>query len=442
HGKKRTRIDNTSEFCHNIAAPFEKPPKIGELSSILFNPFSLKIPLSPALYNKCEVLCQDFPFSEYFINADFFEETNSNIETNCFPEEMSNYCNIALQGSAIGSSEYSRVCDWDNLLRNPTDVFRKRFKTEHLWESDHNTHDTLITLAGLRSDYWEHFDDMRIWNHSIYGSLEYILAYAAAGSYLQFFAIDSSLNQTAISTILDIEHLENRVKALVNIINIHCILRSMEPFLPQDAVPVGKLLKRPFGDILIMNVEVEKRINMFANYPFSNINVLKDIYRKTKEIKFLIHAVKGPEIKDNIYKVILAPVGIRQVPKSEPEAKVAIHCILDALIALHNLGYVHRDIRWPNIMKLVDDNWMLIDLECSGINGEMVNFDPLADWAPEAIETHSYTKKADIYMVGKLLSKLLCPLSKEAHDFERFTTTMNLNLRPTAEEALQHTWFS
>ncbi|CAJ0824342.1 17005_t:CDS:2, partial [Entrophospora sp. SA101] len=108
HGKKRTRIDNTSEFCHNIAAPFEKPPKIGELSSILFNPFSLKIPLSPALYNKCEVLCQDFPFSEYFINADFFEETNSNIETNCFPEEMSNYCNIALQGSAIGSSEYSR----------------------------------------------------------------------------------------------------------------------------------------------------------------------------------------------------------------------------------------------------------------------------------------------------------------------------------------------
>ncbi|CAJ0646852.1 7613_t:CDS:2 [Entrophospora sp. SA101] len=57
HGKKRTRIDNTSEFCHNIAAPFEKPPKIGELSSILFNPFSLKIPLSPALYNKCEKKC-------------------------------------------------------------------------------------------------------------------------------------------------------------------------------------------------------------------------------------------------------------------------------------------------------------------------------------------------------------------------------------------------
>ena len=72
----------------------------------------------------------------------------------------------------------------------------------------------------------------------------------------------------------------------------------------------------------------------------------------------------------------------------------------------------------------------------------MVYFDPLADWAPEAIETHSYTKKADIYMVGKLLSKLLCPLSEEARDFERFTTTMNPDLRPTAKEALQHTWFS
>jgi len=150
-----------------------------------------------------------------------------------------------LQGSAIGSSEYSRICDWDNLLRNPTDVFRKRFKAEHLWESDRNTHDTSITLACLRSDYWERFNDvlvfkgeekstkqdfskakneltekMRIWNRSIYGSLEYILAYAAAGSYLQFFAIDSSLNQTAISTILDIEHLEDRVKVVK--LNIFC----------------------------------------------------------------------------------------------------------------------------------------------------------------------------------------------------------------------------
>ncbi|CAH1757279.1 8713_t:CDS:2 [Entrophospora sp. SA101] len=93
-------------------------------------------------------------------------------------------------------------------------------------------------------------------------------------------------------------------------------------------------------------------------------------------------------------------------------------------------------------MKLVDGNWILIDLECAGIDGERVNFDPLANWAPETIETRIYTKNADIYMIGKLLSKLLCPLSEEAHDFEIFTTTMNPDLRPTAKETLQRIWFS
>ncbi|CAG8522588.1 10418_t:CDS:2, partial [Funneliformis caledonium] len=80
--------DNTSEFCQKIATPFEYLPNFEELTSALFQPFNLRIPLSTSLYHKCEIACQTFSISD--------------VET--------------------GSSEFSRICDWDLLLRNPTAI--------------------------------------------------------------------------------------------------------------------------------------------------------------------------------------------------------------------------------------------------------------------------------------------------------------------------------
>ncbi|CAG8714598.1 5263_t:CDS:2 [Funneliformis caledonium] len=103
--------------------------------------------------------------------------------------------------------------------------------------------------------------------------------------------------------------------------------------------------------------------------------------------------------------------------------------------------YVHRDIRWPNILRLNDYSWILIDLECAGVSGERVHFKPLEGWASETNETGVYTTKSDVYMVGRLLSKLFFSLSEEAREFEKATTT-NLKFCLTAQEARQHPWLS
>ncbi|KAF0453619.1 hypothetical protein F8M41_001710 [Gigaspora margarita] len=145
HSKKRHR-DNTPEYCRQIATPFESLPNIAELNSVLLQPFNLKIPLSPILYNKCEASCYDVPIFEYFVE---------NEENACYPEELSNYCNVALQGADVGTSKFSRICDWDSLLRNPTNALRQHFPTKYLWKADRNTTDSSITLASLRPDYWE-----------------------------------------------------------------------------------------------------------------------------------------------------------------------------------------------------------------------------------------------------------------------------------------------
>ncbi|CAI2197495.1 9914_t:CDS:2, partial [Funneliformis geosporum] len=390
----RPRVDNTSEFCRQFATPFEYLPSIEELTSALFRPFNLKIPLSPILYRKCNIFRQNFPISDYFTDKDSFEKAQFKAEIICFPEEISNWCNVALQGSEVGSSEFSRICDWDNLLRNPTGVCRNRFRSNYMWITDRKI-DSSITLAGLRSDYWECLKSvlvfkgeekptndglndakfeliskMKAWNRCLFGDLKYIFAYAAGGSRIQFYTIDPSFNLHIISDIYNIRNLEDRVKVLVNIFNIHRIIRSMEPFLPD-------------------------------------------------------------------FVVTLAPVGVKRKPRTELEVKIAIRCILDALVALHELGYVHRDIRWDNILQLNDYSWILIDLECAGVDGESVHFD-LKGWAPEAIETKVYTTKADVYMVGRLLRRVFITFSEEARAFERATTEFRL----TAQEARQHSWLS
>ncbi|CAG8744620.1 26096_t:CDS:2, partial [Gigaspora rosea] len=448
----------------NIAIPFESPPNISELNSVLLQPFNLKIPLSPFIYNKCELFCNEFPIFEYFVNGAW--DTRFDGEEVFYPDELSNCCNIALRGADVGTSERSRICDWDILVCNPTSALRKHFPTKYLWKADRNTTDSSITLAGLRPDYWECFNHvlvfkgeekstedglnvaekeliskMRAWNRYLYGDLKYILAYAAGGAHLRFYAIDPSFNLHLISDTLNLANLKDRVKTLICIFNIHRIIRSMESLLPETVVPALTHFNRTYGDIFITDTEIEKRIHSFSSYPFSNITVLTSIYRNTKNMRNIIQAVRDPRIVNNSYKVNLAPLGVSRTPGTEQEVKAAIHCVLNALVDLHELDYVHRDVRWSNILHLTDNNWMLIDLECAGIDDQPVNFGPLGDWAPEVIETKIYTKKADVYMVGRLLRNVFISLSEKAYEFE-MATTAELEFRLTAQEARQHPWLS
>ncbi|CAG8771210.1 3304_t:CDS:2, partial [Dentiscutata erythropus] len=438
-GKKRRRMleDNTLEYCRQIATPFESPPNISELNSMLLQPFNLKIPLSPLLYKYCERLCK-FPITEYFVESPW--DTQLDEEDVCHPAELSNYCYVALQGVDVGSREF---CDWDSLIRNPTSVLRQNFKTKSLWKANRKTNDSSITLAGRMPDYWENLNDvlvfkgeekptedglkdakneliskMRAWNRCLFGDLKYILAYAAGGAHLQFYAIDPSFNLHLISDTLN---------ALICIFNIHRIIRSMESLLPETVVPAWRLFKRKYGDIFITDTEIEKRIFPFSTYPFNYITVLTDIYRNTKNNRNTIRAVEGPQIVNDSYKVKLTPVGVRRMPRTEQEVKAAISC------------YVHRDVRWDNILQVIDNSWMLIDLECAGIDNERVYFDPSEVWAPEVIETKIYTKKADVYMVGRLFRYVYISLSEKAYEFEK-ATTAELEIRLTAQEARQHPW--
>jgi serine/threonine protein kinase len=62
--------------------------------------------------------------------------------------------------------------------------------------------------------------------------------------------------------------------------------------------------------------------------------------------------------------IFLAPVGVAVLPSSEHELIQCLECVLEALVALHARNLMHRDIRWPNVLRIPKTNeWILIDFD-------------------------------------------------------------------------------
>jgi hypothetical protein len=76
-------------------------------------------------------------------------------------------------------------------------------------------------------------------------------------------------------------------------------------------------------------------------------------------------------------------------------------CVCQALCILHNEGLVHRDIKLPNIVRLLETHFMFINLEsvadslfilCEG-------FQYFLNWNLEMFEGNQYTPFSDMYII-------------------------------------------
>ncbi len=68
---------------------------------------------------------------------------------------------------------------------------------------------------------------------------------------------------------------------------------------------------------------------------------LAEAYKLTRDAGGLVHAVKAPVVKGDMYSVTLAPVGQHSgdaKPCDEQQAQHAAHCLLHGLAALHKVS--------------------------------------------------------------------------------------------------------
>ena len=146
-----------------------------------------------------------------------------------------------------------------------------------------------------------------------------------------------------------------------------------------------------------------------------------------------------------LWRLEMRPVGLQVLPTTEAELCCAIRCVLRALAALHAHGYVHRDVRWPNVLSLDSGQWLLIDFELAGATGAPVPEGRICCElvSPEARPTGAlYTAADDVWQVGRLMQMAEeLVLSREAEAFTALLTAAR-EQRPSASEALLLPWLA
>ncbi|GBC04254.1 hypothetical protein RclHR1_05590009 [Rhizophagus clarus] len=155
----------------------------------------------------------------------------------------------------------------------------------------------------------------------------------------------------------------------------------------------------------------------------------------------LVQIKEGPKIsRQGIYKVVLESRGHVCRLRNEDDARAMSQSVLTGLTWLHKGGYVHRDIRLPNILfvpGVANYKYVLIDFEHANVGGLLVS-EQLKDWDNKTLtKGNKYTSQSDMYQFGKMLENLNIINSDDGKRFLNSLKNKNIN----SANALKHAWF-
>jgi serine/threonine protein kinase len=197
--------------------------------------------------------------------------------------------------------------------------------------------------------------------------------------------------------------------------------------------------------ITILSDSVEKRVSVeylpFAENLDDRINFLSEMYKYAKGHPGLVQVKEGPSIsRQGIYKVVLETRGHVCQLRNEDETRAMSQSVLIGLNWLHKGGYVHYDIRLPNILFIpgnADYKYVLIDFEHANVDG-LVMSEWLKDWDNKTLtKNNKYTAQSDLYQFGKMLRNLNTVNSKAGKKFLDSLRDKSISV----ENVLHDEWF-
>ncbi|RIB09447.1 hypothetical protein C2G38_2108613 [Gigaspora rosea] len=347
----------------------------------------------------------------------------------------------------------------DSIIRIPLQIFHENIGGGILpIEMDRNSKDQGTTTIGNKRPgflCWTNNNELEEkfnkFDHMYFGNIQFMICYAAAGTRLRFFAIDGSPNTNppsrlvSLSNQLDVNNRRDRVSILCIVVNIARIIRTVNNTIPEMIIPLGKRLKTEKSMITILSDSVEKRVSVeylpFAGNLDGRINFLSGMYEYAKGHPGLVQVKEGPSVsRQGIYKVVLETRGHVCQLSNEDEARAMSQNVLTGLNWLHKGGYVHRDIRLPNILFIPGDadcKYVLIDFEHANVDG-LVTSERLKDWDNKTLTEHNeYTTQSDLYQFGKMLRDLDMVNSEAGRKFLDGLRDKSINI----QNVLHHEWF-
>jgi hypothetical protein len=271
-----------------------------------------------------------------------------------------------------------------------------------------------------------------LWYPLFFGDLEYALGYALCGTKIQLFAIHPdpspvrqeavggacAVERTKLGVVLDLADFKGRIMLLRYIIQLVRVIQSMASKMPKDAPLLGKGWKRPgsglSSTITFFEKHVRKMLQNVQGGPQFDFEGLGQLYDLVKR-KMVVNTIQcgTPNIRESRSGVVvlhLFPLGLSRLPKNATELKACLTAVNLALKSMHAHGFVHRDVRWPNIVQKVNMSWMLIDLEFAAKVKSQAKQAEWPTWInpddsrwPERVRGQGWGTKGDVWMLGALV---------------------------------------
>ncbi|RIB22181.1 hypothetical protein C2G38_2174613 [Gigaspora rosea] len=415
-GRKRTfdeslLIDNSNAICKGLLQKFEIiPRKAFELQQLINAPLLRKLPVTSDEEKIFPVL-DEFLGSVLPIEIDR-DETDSGTTT-------------------IGTKRPDFLCWVKNLL-----IFKG--------EEEANANDLGMAINEL-------VEKFSVLDPVFFDKIQYVICYAAAGSSIRFYAIGGSEGTvkqlTALTNSLNASNHLDRITILRTIINIARIVLTISDDIPDTILPLGKRRNLGHSFITFYADSVEKRV-LKADLPYSEdlnsrIQFLESMYQYAKGYPGLVQIEKGPVVTEGVYKIVMKTRGVPCMLRTEDELREMAKCVLTGLARLHEGGFVHRDIRLPNILYIPGScenfKYVLIDFEHGGFNKQKPG-ELLRGWDENTLtNVGCYTSTSDMYQFRKLLEGYSNLMTTD--DGKDFTNRLKSKCM-TAVMALKHKWIN
>jgi hypothetical protein len=279
-----------------------------------------------------------------------------------------------------------------------------------------------------------------------YLDLPYILGYYAIGNKVTFCALSKSQEDHGKIIRTDLHQVNlttpsERFKSLIPCFRIGVLLSSLSKSctnMQKGSFVYSDFERYSFGQgvIIEMTPNTCKRV-FLEKRKFSSV---KEVY------EILDHRIPYSEylfkVNENNMSLVFKPRGIRVKPLNIEQLVEALKYVTKALVALHDLSFMHRDIGWEKVMMRNDGEsgeWFVSGFdEAAGAPalGKFVKGDTVerGRHAPE-MERGLHGVKVDVWSIGYLIMTCgLVNVPKMLRELQNWCMEQNPEQRPTAAD--------
>ncbi|KAJ9545775.1 hypothetical protein OSB04_025482 [Centaurea solstitialis] len=367
----------------------------------------------------------------------------------CINRVVSKFCNLEI--AFIRKPSYPMLSSNDGVQDQWPNVtgFVRNFclwrgeETDKLREDNNNLDPSSLIVQKL---LWSYLD------------LPYILGYYAIGYTVTFCALSRThdrLIRTDLHTV-DLSTPGDRIRALVPCWRIAGLLSLLS-----DRCSTAQQLNKPFPYSDFERIELGNGngtvIELTPNYMtrvFSN----KRKWVSVKEIyDFLDHRIPHSEYicqsSERDLTLGFKPRGCKLKLSSFEQLVEALKHVTKALVALHDLSFMHRDLGWDKVMRRSDreNEWFVIGFDEAASAPQI--YPPQTEatvatttaavvggrQAPEMKGRGMHGVKVDVWGVGQMLKTCgLVGLPKALRELQKRCLDHNPEQRPTAADCYHH----